>query len=354
MVYDGREVMHMLIGDVCARTGLTQKAVRYYVDCGLISPRLLDNGYMDFSEDDAHRLARIRVLRQLGLSVAETRATLDDERALRGICARHELELKRQQARMQALRELAQNADYDRAARELDALSTGITIAERMLDAFPGAYGRFLALHFARFLGAPIENDVQREAYREVVAWLDGAPVLPAEVAAWLDEFVPGEDMLSHINDSMEQAISQTARYMDKNADMIREYQALLNSEEFRASPAYKLRQAMQDFCRASGYWDVFLPALRRLSPAYDSYQAQLARANEEFLRRYPQAARMYGGDTASAVQGSDAHGSDSASDAQNTDAHGCDNAYDAQDSNAHGGDTASDAQDSNAHGKDK
>jgi DNA-binding transcriptional MerR regulator len=337
MVYDGREVMHMLIGDVCACAGLTQKAVRYYVDCGLIAPGLLDNGYMDFSEDDAHRLARIRVLRQLGLSVAETRAALDDERALRGICARHELELSRHQARMRALRELAQSADYYRAARELDALSTGITIAERMLDAFPGAYGRFLALHFARFLGAPIENDVQREAYREVVAWLDGAPALPAEVAAWLDEFAPGEDMLARINDSMEQAISHTTRYMDENADMIREYQALLNSDEFRASPAYKLRLAMQDFCRASGYWDVFLPALRRLSPAYDSYQAQLARANAEFLRRYPQAASMYGSYDAPAAQDSGACCSYDAPAAQDSGACCSYDAPAAQDSRAHG-----------------
>ena len=83
----------MLISEVCARTGLTRKAVRYYVDKGLLSPAARENGYRDFSADDMRRLERIAVLRRLGLGLSDIRAALADEGALGSICARREREL---------------------------------------------------------------------------------------------------------------------------------------------------------------------------------------------------------------------------------------------------------------------
>ena len=85
----------MLISEVCARTGLTRKAVRYYVDKGLLSPAARENGYRDFSADDMRRLGRIAVLRRLRLGLSDIRAALADESALGSICARRERELRR-------------------------------------------------------------------------------------------------------------------------------------------------------------------------------------------------------------------------------------------------------------------
>ena len=62
-MYHHSEVIVMLIGDVCQRTGLTRKAIRYYVDQRLIAPAALPNGYLDFDEAAVERLTQINVLR---------------------------------------------------------------------------------------------------------------------------------------------------------------------------------------------------------------------------------------------------------------------------------------------------
>lgn len=285
----------MLISEVCARTGLTRKAVRYYVDKGLLSPSAHENGYRDFSADDMCRLERIAVLRRLGLGLSDISAALADESALGSICARRERELDGERRRLDALRRLAASADYAAAQGELDALEAGLSIAERLKAAFPGGYGRFLGLHFARFLRAPLKTAGQRAAYGEVIAWLDGAPELPGELADWLEQglALPDDAALERLELADSAAIDAPEQYMADNADMIRRYMAFLDSDEYRASPAHTLRQALTDFCRQSGYWEVFIPAMRRLSPAYDEYQRRLARANELFLRRYPEAAQL-------------------------------------------------------------
>lgn len=63
--------MHLGIGDVARRTGLTERTLRYYEELGLLSPvrdagdrRRYDNATLD-------RLYRIRLLRELGTPVAD-------------------------------------------------------------------------------------------------------------------------------------------------------------------------------------------------------------------------------------------------------------------------------------------
>lgn len=54
----GTEVENVLISEVCRMTGLTRKAVEYYIEKGLISPLLLDNGYRSFDEKDIEQLGK--------------------------------------------------------------------------------------------------------------------------------------------------------------------------------------------------------------------------------------------------------------------------------------------------------
>ena len=122
---------------------------------------------------------------------------------------------------------------------------------------------------------------IQTPYYTELADWLEQGLALPDAAA------------LERLELADSAAIDDPEQYMADNADMIRRYMAFLDSDEYRASPAHALRQAMTDFCRQSGYWDVFIPAMRRLSPAYDEYQRRLARANELFLSRYPEAAQL-------------------------------------------------------------
>ena len=49
----------MLIKDVCKECKLTKKAVEYYEQEGLISPRVEDNGYRNYSDEDISLLKEI-------------------------------------------------------------------------------------------------------------------------------------------------------------------------------------------------------------------------------------------------------------------------------------------------------
>ena len=60
----------MKIKEVCERTGLTRRAVRFYEEKGLISPEIREeNEYRDYTETDVCRLQHVARLRgYVGLS----------------------------------------------------------------------------------------------------------------------------------------------------------------------------------------------------------------------------------------------------------------------------------------------
>ena len=64
----------MRILDLEAKTGLERATIRFYEKEGLISPRRTENGYREYSETDCGQLMKIKLLRQLGLSVEKIKA----------------------------------------------------------------------------------------------------------------------------------------------------------------------------------------------------------------------------------------------------------------------------------------
>ena len=59
----------MTIKELEQRTGMPRANIRYYEEEGLLSPRRLDNGYRDYSEEDANTLEKIKLLRSLHLDI---------------------------------------------------------------------------------------------------------------------------------------------------------------------------------------------------------------------------------------------------------------------------------------------
>ena len=78
----------MNIAEVERRTGLTRANIRFYEKEGLLSPARGANGYRDYTEDDVETLRKVRLLRQLRLSVPEIRAVQAGEHALPEAAAR--------------------------------------------------------------------------------------------------------------------------------------------------------------------------------------------------------------------------------------------------------------------------
>ena len=59
----------MTIKEIETLSGLPRANIRYYESEGLISPKRAENGYREYSQEDAETLLRVRLLRALGLRI---------------------------------------------------------------------------------------------------------------------------------------------------------------------------------------------------------------------------------------------------------------------------------------------
>lgn len=59
-------------------------------------------------------------------------------------------------------------------------------------------------------------------------------------------------------------------------------------SDEYKKSFAYKLQEFFVAFNRESGYNEVFIPAMKRLSKSYREYYEALQKADKIFMQIYP------------------------------------------------------------------
>lgn len=91
----------MLINEAARKCGITKKAVQYYVEQGLVDPKVLENGYRDFSEEDTKVLKRVVLYRKLGLSIREIRRVLEDRGEISGIFYQRELELEQEKTKQE-------------------------------------------------------------------------------------------------------------------------------------------------------------------------------------------------------------------------------------------------------------
>ena len=286
----------MLINEASKLTNLTKKAIEYYLEQKLVNPNRLENGYRDFSEDDIECLKKIYVLRKLGLSTEEIKSVLADKtnNTLQRISVQRELILQRDQAKKAILDQLSFGKNYSELSKELRSIEQCSTVAEKLLESFPGYYGQFICLHFARFLNEPITTSVQQSAYEEIIAFLDNAPSLQLteELQLFLMENTKQDFNTKNIRDLIEntkQSIENPDKFLSENKEVIERYLAYKQSEEYKNSPINKIKTILIEFNNTSGYYDVFIPAMKKLSGSYAEYCTQMELANEKLLQQYPE-----------------------------------------------------------------
>jgi len=109
------------IKEICEKTGLTDRTVRYYIEEGLISPFYTEN-YLgrkafDFSEQDLDRLKSIATLRSFGFTVEEIKALslgdADSKQIVDAVKQRASESLDESQRRIHVLRELDLSSEGD-------------------------------------------------------------------------------------------------------------------------------------------------------------------------------------------------------------------------------------------------
>ncbi|MEO3944020.1 MerR family transcriptional regulator [Gorillibacterium sp. CAU 1737] len=292
----------MLMHELCKECGLTKKAIHYYLEQGLLSAEKDESGYYRFTTEDAIRLREVALLRKLGAGIPIIRQILDaenKEQALRGFREQVVSEFARRKAQEEVIAFwLDHPDDIERARRYAEeTLDESLSVGQRLTLAFPGSYGLLLRFHFGSFLLEPLRTDQQKQAYTEIVSYLDQveAAGFPEDLARELEAAFEGltEDDLKAIMENRNRQIEHVDTFLQETGPDLSAYIAYQQTEEFRSSPAYRLQQQLTAFQQATGYKERFLANLCILSPSYQVFCEQMAAANEKLLEMYPEAKNL-------------------------------------------------------------
>lgn len=285
----------MLIKELSRLTNLTKKAIEYYSEQGLVYPTILENGYRDYNQDDIERLKKIAVLRKLDISTVEIFEILNDktDSVLQKILVKKELEAKREKEKTSILEDLSSGESYEEINKKLCTMDQFKKITDKLLDSFPGYYGRFICMHFAGFLNEAIETKSQQEAYETIVEFLDNLPDfnIPEDLQEYFDEGTKnmGIQQISKLLSNTQDIFDNPDDYLENNKELLAKYLEFKQSSEYQNSPAAKLAKLMKDFNRSNGYNDVFIPAMRKLSVSYAEYYKKLESVNEKLIKKHPE-----------------------------------------------------------------
>lgn len=284
----------MLINEVCRECSLTKKAIEYYIEQGIVVPAIQENGYRNFSDEDIVVLKKVFVLRTLGLSVADIHDILSnkDAAALNEVYHRKAVQMFLQQEKQELIQELASKHDWEQIQGSLHRLQEKQMVLERLTDAFPGYYGKFLCLHFAPYLNGSVLTDTQQEAFDAIIAFLDSADFdISDDLKGYLDEITLnlGSGFMQAASSVINEAVGETEKYIVDHHEEIESYLAYKRSEEYETTPAGRLEKELRRFNSMSGYNDIFIPAMCRLSESYRKYHEGLSAASEMLSQKYPE-----------------------------------------------------------------
>lgn len=287
----------MLINELAKQCNITKKAVQYYVEQGLLNPVILENGYREFSEEDRGKLEKIVLYRKLDLSISQIKSVLEDSDTIHTILYQRMMELEKEKAKQEILKKIASGEPVESLGMEICHLYSNTMIIQRLMTMFPSYYGKYISLNFSRYLTGKIETKEQMKAFEEIIEFIDNAPdmELPEDLKQYLDEYLDyysgeeGRNMINQMIENKTQAMEDIDAFVAENKEVLDTYYQFRKSEEFKQTPGCRLMEIMKEFCQTSGYYDVFIPAMRRLSPLYNEYYEQMLKANERFEKNYPE-----------------------------------------------------------------
>lgn len=161
----------MLIKEVCKNCKLTRKAIEYYEKQGLISSKISENGYRNYSEKDVDILREISVLRKLDLSIPNIQTILNSRNKTVALSkCKYLMDLKLEKGKIQReyMENLMNHYDIEGVFNDLqDSVDEFFTIKEKLAQAFPGVYGIYISIHFGEFLNGRIDSVEKGGAYKK-------------------------------------------------------------------------------------------------------------------------------------------------------------------------------------------
>ena len=273
----------MMIKEVQELTGLGRKAIEYYQQKGLINPAVLENGYRDYSREEADTLRHIALLRALDVPLDDIKALLSGSAGPGALLRERQTDMDLRQRKTRLMEEYAKTGPTEDLKSKLDALGREESLAKRFFRLLPGYFGQMLLYNFAPFLEDPAASEAQEKAFEEAVSFLDSLPPLRlppdlAEAAESTAEELP-LDVMRQIHNDKRAALRDPQGWFKEHERFIKAYGQMKQTEEYFSAPAVRAGAHLKAYLTETGYYERFIPLMRRLSPAYDEYCGDLLRA---------------------------------------------------------------------------
>lgn len=283
----------MLISEVCNLIGLTKKAICYYEEQKLISPKKGMNGYRIYSDKEINLLNEISLYRKLDISIKEIKNILnspDKQDSLNKIIKeKHEKEI---QVRLQKryLETIIKSNFSDDIIKELNEeiisneKSNGDFIRRELIRLFPQGLGIYLSYHFAPYLNEPLDTVEKYNAWIKIVEFLEQVPEIriPKEIEKVYEGMT--DEFYKQINDNMRNEINNIVNASNRELEIYKENIRQLNDDKYFLevmSPYYEFKKQVNEFYNSSGYYETFLPNIKIISNEYREYYDKLAELND-------------------------------------------------------------------------
>lgn len=271
-------------------TGLRRKAILYYEEKKLISPAIEDNNYRNYSEEDLNRLIKISLYRRLGLNISEIKNILDSNNNEIGKILRdRDYKIQLEKSKKNLLERIIRGDDLKEITDELNTLEKEESIYEKLTRIFPGYFGQAFFMTYKPFLKEKLKEN-EEKAFNEYVSFLDKLPEIDftEEEKNYIENLTndfKNED-LEKINNEKIKAAYNIEDWIKKNEENVKAYEKFLESDEYKNSPLKTIRDKIKNYMIKNNYYEIALPLIRKMSPAYDDYYKKLLESNEKFLRQ--------------------------------------------------------------------
>ncbi len=273
----------MTINDISKELGLTKRAIKFYEEKGLLSVPKDENGYRNYSQEHIRTLKTISVYRKLGIGITDIKRIINygDETILLRVLKEKEAVLQDKQAEIRELQTFISTHDVDQAYEQLEYE----TVAQAIMDAFPGFYGRYFLNHFQPYLQIRIQTKEQQDAYNAIKEFWDNTEIrIPPlmRISGWLIlRLLP-----QGTPEQMENRVSAKLKlYLDPSPE---KYEKLKKSvldgyrtkRLMRFHPMYIEQRKFMKELQNKGYNDIFIPNMKIISPSYKIYHDALTSMN--------------------------------------------------------------------------
>ena len=276
----------MQIKEVQKRTGLTEKAIKYYEKEGLIKVQRLDNHYRDYTEEDVTVLQKISVYRKCGIDLNHIKKMLENEqeenKVLKEVMHQKEEQLTKDKRVLQLLEGYLKD---ENTMEELNSLIEYETIAQGLQDLLPGFIGNIFLYHFLPYLQMPLSTDEQKDAYQNLLTYFENAKLpVSLKLSRFLQKILSPHNAksISEAADKQLQSLMQLSE-----TDYEKAKKQVWNGYKLQQNPLYKygpsgiMKRRMMKSLKQCGYYDIFLSYMEKLSPSYKQYRDQLMQINQ-------------------------------------------------------------------------